>query len=297
MKIIKNFETVLNLTANETFRDIDKLILEKLQLFKGKCEGNSLIIEIKDIIRRSHPRVAKFALDGSTFVNVQYSALVIQFKPGEILSNCRIIRMDRYNFILCEHKYAICHVKGIKDLVALRDQQSISIIVEHTTYTKGKNKISVIGKFFTYPEDFVIYRITEDINEIDKKIIDQYLQEIEKLEKKIEKDDPKIIDHLRKTYYPFHNEQEGKYEDIKKIPSIGTLIGRPPWLEKSKPKVVIFSEPVEMEQKETAGKAMFEMLRDYYYFIYNLHKTAAILDTETLDKYSNLWNIYKHIKK
>src|SRR5208282_5200886 len=103
-RIEKVYETIINLSAQEMFAGIDRVIMDKLKKnFEGKCRENSLIVSINKIIKRSSCQLAKSRTDGSGDVSVQYQAAAMTYQAGDILPNCEIIRIERSHQIMCKY--------------------------------------------------------------------------------------------------------------------------------------------------------------------------------------------------
>lgn len=308
MKFFKTIETVVNLSPVEVYQDIDSIVLNKLRAaYKGRCESNCIILEVEEIVRRSKVRIEKASLKGAGFVNVCYRAKVLQLKPGEILPNCEVQRIEQNNQFTCKHKYASVYIAGSRDMQVLKEGQRVSVIIDEARHNKGMDKASVVGRIFEYPRTCIIYDVAGRDTEGDELVLKEWLDRIEAL--KVSKGP--IVDHLRKAYYPFAEESKPpkgwEAKPITHVPAEGTFICRPPALEKSQAvywladSAAATRDPARdwnaVVQKERPSRALAELARDYYFFAVNLYKAAKRFDDKTLHEYSGLWLLYENRKR
>lgn len=216
MKIIKIYETVINLSANEMYSNIDIIIMDKLrQRFEGKCEKNSLITKILGIEKRSKCQLAKSRLDGSGDVNVQFKSEAVIYNDDDILTGCEVQRIKRGNKIICKHDIAVVNIKGNRNLQSLKPGQKINIRISSVSYLKGRDKITVYGVPYSYSYKFIIYSTIIDVSKISLEnieILKKKLQEIDNEYKLYEQSDQKSVKFFNDVYYPFKE----SFEDMKK---------------------------------------------------------------------------------
>lgn len=306
MKFLKTIETIVNLSPTEIYQDVDKVILDKLRAsYQGRCESNCIIVDVREIVRRSRVRIEKASLKGEGVVNVCYRALVIQFKPGEILSNCEVQRVEQNNQFLCNHKHATVYIAGSRDMQVLKEGQRLSVVIDEVMHSKGMGRASVMGRIFEYPTTCTVFEITQDVSQADELVLNEWMEKLAAVEKKFKKSP--ITEHLVKAYYPFRGNPKipktWKTVPITEVPAPGTFVCRPPVFEKSQAAYILSDAadiPPEWNgaiQRERAGRALAEMVRDYYYFLVNLYKSSKRLDDKTLAEYSGLWMLYDNRKR
>src|SRR5579883_1448026 len=158
MKIIKIYETVINLSAKEMYSGIDDVIMNRLKKrFEGKCEKNSLITKIIGIRKRSKCVMAKSRLEGDGDVNVQFIAESIVYNDGDILTGCEVQRIERGNRIICKNDMAVINIKGNRNLQSLKAGQKITIKITSVSYLKDRDKITIYGVPYSYSYKFTMF--------------------------------------------------------------------------------------------------------------------------------------------
>lgn len=338
MKIIKLYETVINLSATEMFSKIDLVVMDKLkQRFEGKCEKNSLIVRILEIVKRSKCKLAKSRLDGSGDVNVRFTAEAIIYNDDDILTGCEVQKIERGNKIICKHEIAVVNIKGNRNLQSLKPGQKITIKIVSVSYLKGKDKITIYGVPYSYSYKFIIYSTTIDPSSIsfeNIEVLKKKLQEIDEEAKLYEKIDKKAVAFFNNTYYPFKESFDSFRKSISKtkIPLIDvydltkTLITstkkddqpvflmRHPIIDKStsltfklddddlKSKTIsdlLDPQSYEVEiVKENIAFVLLNFLNDYLSHIRILREMTEIYPAEKdIDDHSNIWGIYNRLKK
>lgn len=324
MKITKVYETIINMTATEMYSgDIDAVILGKLQQrFNGKCEQNSLIIDVNRIVKRSKIQIAKNQLDGIGNLNVQYEATAMVFMPGEILTGCKIQRIEASN-IFCSHPQAVVSIKASGLLRSLRVGQMISVRINSVSYIKGREKLSCIGSPYSYPFKQVDVLVVDPgaiITTENTEILRRKLYEVEEEFKLRQQADPKLIKFFSDTFYPF---KQFKSEDFKGLvdavdycrkildkppASSETCIIRSPRIDKSTRFIIIYDldhiDDLGLKEfdiqlvKEDFTAAMLIVLNDILNYGRMIREMTDVYPTEKdIDQHSNLWTIYGDFKQ
>lgn len=326
MRIIKIYETIINLSPIEQYNNIDQIIMDKLKkYFELRCRGDSLITNIRGIIKRSRVRQAVDRLDGSGDVNVKYQVDAIVYHPGDILTNCQISRIDRNHSIICTHgDNVVITLHGLNILRNLKQDQRIAVLVQKVSYPTEQRKITIKGIPYSYPMMFTIYQLSDELN-----VAEMPEDFLELLRKKylaiaterdaLLKTDEAVRKKIISIYYPFrkpHTEPLPNTEfldlnqfdpDAKKplIVPQGKFLSRPPILEKSSA-IISASDSAEAINATSAGEIIAEqpirvlisLLDDYLNYIIFIRESAEEFDSE--EKFianANIWQIYNHIKK
>ena len=213
MKIIKVYETIINLSAVELFSNIDEVVKNKLEKrYENKCEKNSLIIRILDIVKRSECKMAKNRLDGAGDVDVQFRAEAIVYNDDDILTGCEVQRIERGNKIICKHERAVINIKGNKNLQSLKPGQKITIKISSVSYLKSRDKITIHGVPYSYSYKFIIYSTTlSNITMENMEILKKKLQEIDDEYKLYEQSDKKLVKFFNDMFYQYKK----KFDDTK----------------------------------------------------------------------------------
>jgi hypothetical protein len=330
MKIKKTYETVLNLSPVEMYSNIDEIVLHKLkENFEGTCKENSLIVKILEIVKRSKCRISKNHLDGSGSVNVLYTAEAITYQPGDILSVCEIMRVEKNHKILCKYdEHTVAWINGGKALRGLRIGQKISILILGTKYGKEKNSIIVYGVPYVYPNKFYVFTASDSSSDItgeDAVIIQMKMEELSRETEQFEKTNTKIKKFFSELYYPFRKKasdiqstfsKQIKVEHLEAPIEIekGLLYFRHPMVDKSTDVVLSISAENFKKQEdneifhpdmfkiemieESSIRILLYMLDDYIKFIHLIYELCIAFETEeSISEQSNIWDIYKRVKK
>jgi hypothetical protein len=336
MRITKQFETIINLSAIEQFSDIDKTIFDKLVSLEGKCDKNSLIIKIKQIKKRSDVMMVKSKLDGSGDVCVQFLADAIVYNENDILVGCRVQGIERGQRIILKYlDNVIVNVKADEKLLGLQDSQILTIRVVNTTYPKGKNMIVVSGILFmnnsgriniyepiSFHDEIVDKSIIDDSSKREEQInlLKYKLYEVEQELEQHKNLDKKLMEFFKNLYYPFNKQVDVKLKKIsiidlaKKIltkSNVAIHIFQHPTLQMYDPDVYTIDKvtelPAEFQDKniyqnlfikEDIFLIIFKMLNDYLNYIRMIRESCETYNTEEIFRnHINIWNIYKKIKK
>lgn len=336
MKIIKIYETVINISAAEMYKGIDMILMSRLkQRFENKCEKNSLVINIQSIVRRSCCRLAKSRLDGSGDVDVQFKAESIIYNDNDILTNCEIQKIERGNKIICKYDRAVISVDGSRGLYSLKPGQKITIKISSVSYPQGKDKITINGAPYISSIKFNLYSasINLDITSENIELLKQKIQEIDDEYKLYESSDKKSIKFFNDIYYPYNQ----NFIDFKKnfkntkidLVDIYDLTKKLIISKKFEPNLILFrhtiidkSTPLVFKINEEDLKSgitdtlldknsynitfiredvtfvLLALLNDYLSHIKTIREMTEIYITEQdIESHSNIWSIYNRLKK
>lgn len=337
MRIVKIYETIINLTAVELFTNIDATVMDKLRKrYEGVCYKSSLIMKILEITKRDPPKLAISRLDGSGDVNVQFTAEAIVYQEGDILVGCEVVRVERNNRIICKYANAVINLRGNRNLQSLKPGQLITVLVEGTHYTINHDKITITALPYAYPSKFTIYFTTlnpKNISFEQLQLIKDKLNDIDEEYKKYSQAPTRIVKVLNETYYPYKTpfsakQKLDKYlglDDIYEIASqlvksdkktATTEIGlaRHPFIDKSTPHVLtvgteLLANPSSSDLlnaetyaitavKEAPGTVVLTLLDDYLGYLRMVREAAELYQTEKLwNEHSNIWRIYDSMKR
>jgi len=334
MKIIKDYETIINLSAIEMYSDIDKIILDKLrQRFENKCEKNSLIIKVLNIVKRSKCNLSKSRLDGSADVNVQFRADAIIYNNDDILTGCEVQKIDRGSNILCKHEVAIINIKGNRNLHSLKTGQKITIKISSISYPKGYGKITIYGMPYSYSYKFMMYytslesiKLTDNIILLKNKLKD--IDDELKIHNQLDKNSLKFFNNI---FYPFKDSFDDKMSILKKskieilnmydlasslikpdTPQRDIYLIRHTIIDKSTPFIISIIESdlksgivdildpklYEIEiVKENIFIVLYQFLNDYLSHLKIIREMTQIYTESEIDTHNNIWNIYNKLKK
>jgi hypothetical protein len=336
MRIIKRYEVVLNLSAQELFSNINATIMDKLRKqFEGRCYKSSLIMTIKEVEKRSPVTLATSILNGSGDVNVQFTAESIIYQEGDILSGCEVVRIERNNRIICKYEHAVVNLRGNKNLQNLKPGQFINVQVNGAVYPIFHDKITINALPYAYSTKFTIYFTTLNAKAIPLEqiqLIKEKLSDIDAEYKLYSAANTKVVKFLNELYYPYKTafnpkqklEKYLEFDDIYEIASslvagkkgsdkrIGLC--RHPLIDKSSPTVLSVGAELLQEHsnsellnaetyeisavEEIPGTVVLKLLDDYLKYIRMLRESAEIYGAEKkLDEHSNIWNIYNRMKK
>lgn len=337
MKIIKIYETILNLSATEMYSNIDATVLDKLKkIFEGKCEKNTLIINILGINKRSQCKMTKNRLDGSGDVNVQFKAEAIMYSENDILTGCEIQNIERGSKIICKHEHAIVNIKNIRNLQSLKPGNKLVVKILGVSYPKGKEKITIQGTPYTYSYKFTIYLTDFSVDITDEQIvlIKNKLKEIDSEYELYKNSDTKLVDYFNNIFYPFKTNYD-KYKksfNNKKVDIINiynmaqdlvnnklkekkTLaLFKHTLIDKSVPDVfsvldtdlasgisgdLLNTELYEINIiKEDIILVLLTFLNDYLLHIKCIKEMTEVYDSEKeIENHVNLWTVYNRLKK
>lgn len=322
MKITKIYECIINLSAIDMYQGIADRVLSILNdKYLYKCEKNTLIIKIIAIEKMSECRLNKSLLDGSGQVSVQFRAEAIVYNEGDILTGCKVLKIDKGNKIICEYEYAYVNIKGNRNLQSIRVGQLITIKVVTVSYLKGMNKITINGIPYSYSYIFTVYKTKMNIEyDEDSAIIKDKIKEIDE-ELKLQKEvDTKMFQIINQIYYPFIEpfKAEKKYTNLKLMDILSlkpeqdyVYLIRHPIIDKATPNIFM-STTIPSESNELFNPKVFDykIIEENYTFVLlyflndYLNHIRAIREMANLFKkdedfvaHKNIWDIYGKLKK
>lgn len=332
MKIIKIDKTLINLSAVEQYSGtIDDVILQKLKdRLENTCDKNTFILKVSEIVRRSKCAQTQSRLDGSADVSVWYKIEALVYNSGDTLVQCEIQNIERSNNILCKYDHAVIKVKGSRIMQRLKKGQNMPIKITKVQYMKGRPKMTIFGTPYTYSFECILYVATLDYGAIPKENIELLDKQIEKIQEELKHHkDKKLIKFFDDIFYPFKSKVPKDPPGFKltnTLDFIKTLktkkqktkmvLMRHPRILKSTPDIYVV-EPKVLLQKdgfnnhlmdvkrykikqlsESLGMILFRFLEDYLNHLVFLRQMTEVYNTEKSRKdHSNLWNIYKQLKR
>ena len=216
----KILETYLNLDdPNHIYSiDITKTCIEILtKKFINKCYKSCYILKINKIIRSSNIYVTD-SLDAKCIICVLFEADVIIYNESEIITGCKITKIEPHGRIYAESQYANIQMKQDHALSIYKEGYIIPVIARACRYYPNKEKISIAAFPFMpmFPEN-IIYSIT-DTSDLHQSHIEYLFASIDEENKKISKltkNEMKAYDFFKKLLYPFKTEQ--KFESMPHI--------------------------------------------------------------------------------
>lgn len=217
MLITKTFMTTIDISdCLEYYTNIDVLIMQKLKArYTKKCCMSMLIISVDKIINRSSMRVATNRLDGSMYVDVDFSVTGIVFIPGEILHNCKIIEIKAQT-ITAEHEHAIIKLQKtslpVSDAIfkTLKINQVIPVVVQLTRYMANKPMSTMLATpYIPQPFETIIYSVGKPLDDKQTVQLQELLNMVTDEEKKhtlIKKSKSYMI--FSEIMYPYMSKQQ-----------------------------------------------------------------------------------------
>lgn len=197
--------------------DPDSVIKKYLDArFKGKCYKSCLILEILEIVKRSHFEFTR-QLNANVNVNVCFDVKAVVYHTDEVIHGCKVNSIGENNFMVCESQYAVINLQknlriddsNISNIFKVK--QEIPIIVKKARYEIDKNMISIIGIIWIpYPDKLTVYKVnkTELTEDQEKKlaIMRQKIQDEEALHKVLST--KKEYKFFQSIMYPYKSQQK-----------------------------------------------------------------------------------------
>jgi len=140
------------LTHKITIKDVNAIYNPNIQsvcadelrrLYEGKCFNSSLIISIKSVDSTSFRRVTS-SLNASVNICVKATTDAVVYFPGEIIPDCKIVRIEE-NKIILESRYANIEVPVDNSTAQWYTGDFVPIIVLYARHLQFKEKVALIG--------------------------------------------------------------------------------------------------------------------------------------------------------
>jgi len=187
--------------------------------FYGKCFGNSYIISVDRIIKKSNQYIDFTSIDSIFTIDIEFLATVVIFGINDILVGANVIyNTDQMKICLYEKK--MNDMAPIKALIAIQpNKQSENLILGHKIIVQVRNvqydpfaeTISISAILLTCEKTYPIYKIIGSLNEKSLKELKDLLPEINReltiRNSLSEKQKEKLI-FQEKLFYSFKNEKK-----------------------------------------------------------------------------------------
>jgi hypothetical protein len=303
----KVFEVQINLTnINDIYSaDIESVLLSKLkENYQNRCYKGCFIVNIIQILDRSHIYIDKRNLQCSTTISIKFEADVMIYEYLDIICNNTIENITKARIECKSGKNAIyINVNG-QDFSSLQVGQIIPIVVGKATYQPLQSTISINAfPFVPILIDDVIYKI-DKLSEEDKQILNSSIIEKITVEQKklrmLSKDRLKFFTDL---LYPFENkinpDNSVKLEDILKLESSG-YISMLNILDNSEHMLAVYKDAqddnlVISTDPLTVYKVLLNNYFKYLRTIIELCETYK--DDKIYNSHTNVFDLYKKYKK
>jgi hypothetical protein len=336
MLIQKIFITTLTLLdPNEIIDpDIEKICKKHLERrFVGKNYMSCFVKSIDKILRTS-PRIFTRQMDGGCNVDVEFEATCQIFVRGEIIPECYVLDIDRFNdaTIVAENVAIVAKDSMIKTksndsvYVFTKDEHKknpIPVIVQRVNYRANETEISVLGfPFIPIVRRNIVYKITNVAK------YETHLSHLMSIQKKIKDEEKKVgktksYDFLEKLYYRFKSEtlfsREGSqkgfvlktvdmFEDAKNFKD-GDLI----CITDELPVSIVKGQFYHSKGTTSSGKHELKdldvirvdlelvaavILYRYYIELKNINSLCEVYpDIESAKRAKNVWQLYNQLKK
>lgn len=217
MIIQKVLETTIDITdANDIFNpDLNSLCIKYLELkYLNKCYMSCLIIKINKIIRNSS-RFMSNELHGYAKINVEFEVNGIIYTKGEVIPNCRIIKIENNGYMHCSSEYAGIQIRPDSKVVNIyKEGQIVPFIVKRVMYNPSQSSISVEASLFIpmIQESLHYYcQISTSSNGIHKdmprlKYLFDKIKELDEQIPKFNTDEKKAYGFFQSLLYPYKKE-------------------------------------------------------------------------------------------
>jgi hypothetical protein len=325
MLIEKLLQTRVQLTdpADLYSGNINAIIMDNLkQRYENKCFKSCLVIEVLEIIEKSHFIFSRHSQNAAASCCVRFKVLGMVAKKYEKLHNCVVSKIQKNGDILCKNKYAAIYIKASSALQTIREGQTIVVLAGIMKYIISKPRISVNSyPFIPVFRSNVIYNITIEPSTLIPTFMSRLLLE-EKKNGDI-KDD--IKNHFVSLLYPYRtknilNSMLGQgcsfstFSDVVGMPN-GTslMMSRPDCLPCDAPVVMIHSKPPledllgydELKKSkdgivttENYTTIMVQLISSYIELLIDIRELSSTYNTmEKIEENKNLWNIYEKHKR
>lgn len=187
--------------------------------FYGKCFGNSYIISVDRIIKKSNQYIDFTSIDSIFTIDIEFLATVVIFGINDILVGANVIyNTDQMKICLYEKK--MNDMAPIKALIAIQpNKQSENLILGHKIIVQVRNvqydpfseTISISAILLTCEKTYPIYKIIGSLNEKSLKELKDLLPEINReltIRNSLSEKQKEKIFFLEKLFYSFKNEKK-----------------------------------------------------------------------------------------
>lgn len=332
MRIIKHFETKLNISSEEMYMgDLDQILIDKLRAqYEGICENQSYVQSIQKINKRSMITIDKSDLQGGGSVSVDFSAEVLIYPTGTILVGCEIQNIENNGYILCQYDNALIYIRGDRT-IHLDRKDKIIIQVLQTKYPKGEKLITVVGSLFHITNEFNMIALkpplAKTISQEYKDALGAKLIEINDAEKELGKHQSKLVKFFTDTLYPF-NKPLTPVKDFKTVnfltiaqdlskgkdslkPGESIIVSKHPALRRETPEIITISPKTKPPQNNWTNPQIYKIkinpadyaptilnfMQEYLEYITALSNMCEVYKTEAArNSHKKLWNLYNKLK-
>jgi hypothetical protein len=187
--------------------------------FYGKCFGNSYIISVDRIIKKSNQYIDFTSIDSIFTIDIEFLATVVIFGINDILVGANVIyNTDQMKICLYEKK--MNDMAPIKALIAIQpNKQSENLILGHKIIVQVRNvqydpfaeTISISAILLTCEKTYPIYKIIGSLNEKSLKELKDLLPEINReltIRNSLSEKQKEKLFFLEKLFYSFKNEKK-----------------------------------------------------------------------------------------
>jgi hypothetical protein len=275
-----------------------KILAEK---YENKCYNSCLILKIGDISEIEHSMMSVIYddLDAPIRLSVKFTAQVLIYQEGEIITNCKIQKIESNGVIFAESKGANIRFSdngitgesiGVGDIIPLT--------VKLSRYIIGMNKISIYAVPFipSFPDD-VSYLVSEELTDETK--IRKILSMINTEEKEIKNLDRTIVDFFNNLLYPYNNYKEPT-EPIKTLEDFKSIrngyVSRPLCLKRDRFSFIHGNKPYKnsIVLENTMNNIAQIFLSEHLQYLLKIKELATTYNTtEKFQKNMRIWKIYK----
>lgn len=300
MKVIRNIKTQIDIKdQNQLFSgDIKEIVVSLLkQQYVGKCRFGCFVLNILDDIEISLCRIDPASGTGQGYVNVSFTAEVIELSVGE----CVITKIEEIfpqNYILTKNddKTLVTMLRRDTLMKIAQVGHYIPVRVLKHEFTPGKSIITVNSTLYTLPKDSYTFQI-DPLSKSDKEDLEPFIAEIKDLLKKLKKIDSKLIKFFNDMLYPFTKRPALKGEENMMDLSSSGIVCRHHALDKLTPSILVMKKTDDEIIAQPAIVVYKSFLNDYRNHILTIIYLCDHFNEPELRKQNDpIWQIYKKYK-
>ena len=209
MRILKEYETKINLSATEMFSGIlsdDNYIMNFLRKqFEGRCMDSSFVTNIKSIKARSLVSIDKNDLGGRGSICVVFRAEAVVYPPNSVIVGAQVASIERDGRIMCKYDNALIHLRGDRKFAPAKGDL-IPVLVLRTGYPVGSDNMSIAAQPYLIAPTFNMRLTqTENLTDEERDLISRKLVEIADSEKLFQTLPASTRQFFEALFYPYND--------------------------------------------------------------------------------------------
>ena len=207
-------------TCRLNIKTLNANFLDRLsEKYRGKCFGNSFILSVDKIIRKSEQYVDFTDIHSSFNIDIEFLATVAVFGANDIMVDVKVIYAEQMK--ICSYEHLINEEYApIKALIAIQSSkqsenlilgQKIIIQIKNVKYEPFEETVSISAILMVAETSFHLFKVIGDLNNKLIKDLQLTLQDIHKelkIRNEFSVEQKKKILFIENLYYPFNNENK-----------------------------------------------------------------------------------------